>query len=35
VQACYIDDAGLIQRHDYTPDVFGPTERPSASRRPR
>lgn len=30
VQTYYIDDAGLIRRHDYSPDVFGPSERDSA-----
>jgi hypothetical protein len=30
VQTYYIDDAGLIRRHDYAPDVLGPSERPSA-----
>jgi hypothetical protein len=30
VQTYYIDAAGLIRRHDYSPDVLGPSERDSA-----
>jgi hypothetical protein len=30
VQTFYIDADGLIRRHDYAPDVFGPADRPSA-----
>lgn len=30
VQTYYIDDSGLIRRHDYAPDVLGPSERESA-----
>lgn len=30
VQTYYIDGKGLIRRHDYHPDVFGPGDRPSA-----
>lgn len=29
-QVYYIDADGLIRRHDYQPDVFGPSDRPSA-----
>lgn len=30
VQTYYIDGSGLIRRHDYYPDVFGPGDRPTA-----
>ena len=30
VQTYYIDDRGLIRRHDYHPDVLGPSDRDSA-----
>ena len=30
VQTYYIDGKGLIRRHDYHPDVLGPSDRPSA-----
>jgi hypothetical protein len=30
VQTYYVDDRGLIRRHDYHPDLLGPSERDSA-----